>query len=264
MSCLAQDTTHMHARFSVHCRYGDVSVYPNPSPTRLSTPRLARLASEGMVFTQAYAGYSVCAPSRRTLMTGYHVGHFDNNFGGPLLSNRSVTVAHILRGGGYRTKLIGKWGLDGNYPKPRAPQEGFPTLQGFGEFYGQSDQFQCHDYYPPFMFNGTHTCTHSRDPSCDQRHFSICCAHFFLTRSYRCFHINNNTRTTPGTHNETVATNVGSTVQSCGDDFDKCTWSADLWTADAVSWIHSTTTANVPWFLYLACVAPPLFVSLSE
>ena len=98
-------------------------------------------------------------------------------------------------------------------------------------------------------------------PPCDQRHFSICCAHFFRTRSYRCFQINN-TRMTPGTRNETVATNVGSTVQSCGDDFDKCTWSADLWTADAVSWIQSTTTANVPWFLYLACVAPSLFVSL--
>ena len=48
----------------MHVGYGDVSVYPNPSDIRLSTPSLALLASEGMMFTQAYAGYSVCAPSR--------------------------------------------------------------------------------------------------------------------------------------------------------------------------------------------------------
>ena len=72
-----------------------------------------------------------------------------------MLSNSSVTVAKLLADHGYKTRLIGKWGLDGNYAKPRPPGVAFPTLQGFGSFYGQSDQYQCHDYYPPFMFNDT-------------------------------------------------------------------------------------------------------------
>ena len=57
--------------------YGDMELYPSPlsSEDRLSTPNLNKLASEGMLFTDAYAGYSVCGPSRATLMTGYHVGH---------------------------------------------------------------------------------------------------------------------------------------------------------------------------------------------
>ena len=134
--------------------YADISVYPSPLPAarRLATPNVAKLAAEGMRFTDAYAGYSVCAPSRRTLMSGYHVGHFSpNNGGGGMLSNTSTTVAKLLQQHGYATRLIGKWGLDGNYPEPQPPGSAFPTLQGFDSFYGQSDQYQCHDYYPPFM-----------------------------------------------------------------------------------------------------------------
>ena len=55
--------------------YGDISAYPNPGTRgRLHTPHVAQLAADGMMFTDAYAGYSVCAPSRRALMTGYHTG----------------------------------------------------------------------------------------------------------------------------------------------------------------------------------------------
>jgi arylsulfatase A-like enzyme len=68
-----------------------------------------------MQFTDAYAGYSVCAPSRRTLMTGYHTGHFETGDSPTMLTNRSTTVAAILARNGYATRLIGKWGLDGNF-----------------------------------------------------------------------------------------------------------------------------------------------------
>ena len=73
-----------------------------------------------MRFTDAYAGYSVCAPSRRTLMSGYHVGHFGDN--GSMLSNKSVTVARLLQRAGYATRLIGP------YPAhlPRAPKLAAP------------------------------------------------------------------------------------------------------------------------------------------
>ena len=52
--------------------YGDLGCY---GQKEIKTPRLDRLASEGMRFTDFYAGSTVCAPSRCVLMTGYHTGH---------------------------------------------------------------------------------------------------------------------------------------------------------------------------------------------
>ena len=129
---------------------GDVSVYPSPlvNRSRLDTPNLDKLAMEGIRFDAAYAGYSVCAPSRMTLMTGRHVGHV-HSIGMPKPASNATTVATMLKSAGYETFLLGKWGLDGNYKTPQPPTEGFPTKQGFDYFYGQSDQWQCHDYYPP-------------------------------------------------------------------------------------------------------------------
>eukprot|EP00756_Hemistasia_phaeocysticola_P040049 Hpha_TRINITY_DN16844_c1_g2::TRINITY_DN16844_c1_g2_i1::g.152641::m.152641 len=136
--------------------YGDVSVYPNPTKRgRLDTPRLEQLASEGMTFTDAYAGYSVCAPSRTTLMTGRHSGHFTPTQGGQLLFKGNTTVATVLKRAGYATALFGKWGLDGNNGQMHVPGEGSPTVQGFDWFYGQFDQSLCHNYYPSYLWNNT-------------------------------------------------------------------------------------------------------------
>jgi hypothetical protein len=52
-----------------------------------------------------------------------------------------IKGGRFLQGHGYATRLIGKWGLDGNYAKPKAPGVAFPTVQGFDGFYGQSDQY---------------------------------------------------------------------------------------------------------------------------
>ncbi|MCO6475071.1 MAG: sulfatase-like hydrolase/transferase, partial [Phaeodactylibacter sp.] len=52
--------------------YGDLGCY---GQEKIRTPNIDRLAAEGMRFTQAYAGSSVCAPSRSSLMTGFHNGH---------------------------------------------------------------------------------------------------------------------------------------------------------------------------------------------
>lgn len=52
--------------------YGDLACYGQPY---IHTPNIDRLASEGMRFTQAYAGSPVSAPSRAALMTGQHTGH---------------------------------------------------------------------------------------------------------------------------------------------------------------------------------------------
>src|SRR5262249_22467668 len=52
--------------------YGDVGCY---GQTQIQTPNIDRLAAEGVRFTQAYAGSTVCAPSRCALITGLHTGH---------------------------------------------------------------------------------------------------------------------------------------------------------------------------------------------
>src|SRR5688500_18925638 len=51
---------------------GDLGCY---GQRMIATPHLDRMAAEGMRFTQAYAGSTVCAPSRCCLMTGLHTGH---------------------------------------------------------------------------------------------------------------------------------------------------------------------------------------------
>ena len=94
--------------------YGDLSAY---GQVRFETPALDRLAREGIRFTQYYAGSTVCAPSRTTLMTGLHTGHawIRGNGGIPggdvPLRLEDVTLAQVMRDAGYRTALIGKWGL---------------------------------------------------------------------------------------------------------------------------------------------------------
>ena len=52
--------------------YGDLGCF---GQKLIQTPNIDRLAAEGMRFTQAYAGATVCAPSRCSLMTGMHNGH---------------------------------------------------------------------------------------------------------------------------------------------------------------------------------------------
>ena len=60
---------------------GDLGCY---GQEQIKTPRLDRLAEQGLRFTQAYCGTSVCAPSRCSLMTGLHMGH------APIRANREI------------------------------------------------------------------------------------------------------------------------------------------------------------------------------
>src|SRR5919106_2907254 len=89
--------------------YGDLGCYGQKV---IKTPHLDRMAAEGMRFTQAYAGSTVCAPSRCCLMTGLHTGHcrVRGNARVPLEPG-DRTVAEVLKEAGYATGLCGKWGL---------------------------------------------------------------------------------------------------------------------------------------------------------
>ncbi len=127
--------------------YGDLGCY---GQTQIHTPTIDKLAEEGVRFTQYYAGSTVCAPSRGALMTGFHNGHGrvrDNIPSGISLHREDATVAEVLRDAGYRTGLIGKWGLGQPW------NAGGPKQKGFEEFYGYADQDHAHFYYPHFLWD---------------------------------------------------------------------------------------------------------------
>lgn len=126
--------------------WGDLGCY---GQRWIRTPHLDRMAREGTRFTDAYAGCSVCAPSRSVLLTGYHMGHTSvrANTGGIPLRPEDVTVAEVLREAGYATGCFGKWGLGD------IGTEGVPWEQGFDEFFGYLHQIHAHFYYPPFLWH---------------------------------------------------------------------------------------------------------------
>ncbi|MCF6268460.1 MAG: arylsulfatase [Melioribacteraceae bacterium] len=130
--------------------YGDLGSY---GQERIKTPRIDKMATEGMRFTDHYAGATVCAPSRSVLMTGLHTGHTyirgnreKEPMGQEPLPAEIKTVAEYLKDAGYTTGLIGKWGLGG------PGSVGMPTRQGFDYFYGYMCQRHAHNYYPEFLF----------------------------------------------------------------------------------------------------------------
>lgn len=124
---------------------GDLGCY---GQKHIRTPNIDRLAAEGVRCTQAYAGCTVCAPSRSALMTGLHTGHtpIRSNPGGCPLLPEERTVADLLREAGYRTGLFGKWGLGD------IGTTGVPWKHGFDEFFGFLHQAHAHFQYPRFLY----------------------------------------------------------------------------------------------------------------
>ena len=107
--------------------FGDMGC--NHPGGKIPTPNLDRLAAEGMRFTDAHAGSSVCTPSRYHILTGRYAWRSRLKRGvlwqwdGPLIEPARPTVATMLRDHGYRTACVGKWHLgwdwstvDGTHP----------------------------------------------------------------------------------------------------------------------------------------------------
>ncbi len=128
--------------------------------SKIPTPHLDRLASEGLRLTDAHSSSGVCTPSRYALLTGrYHWRKFHgivNSFGPPVIDAAELTLPEMLRAQGYRTACIGKWHLgweweairkpdikpvkDAGYP-PEAfdwskPIPGGPLSHGFDYYFG--------------------------------------------------------------------------------------------------------------------------------
>lgn len=129
--------------------WGDLGCY---GQTKIKTPNLDKLATDGVRFTHCYAGSTVCAPSRCALMTGLHTGHcrVRGNGGTPkgnvALEPGDPCVAEVLKKAGYTTALIGKWGLG------EEGSVGVPNKKGFDHFFGYLNQTHAHNYYPDFLW----------------------------------------------------------------------------------------------------------------
>lgn len=111
--------------------YGDLGCYGGlPSVT----PRLDRLAQQGVRFTDFYSAQPVCSASRAALLTGCYANRVSivgalspgQNYG---LNHREVTLAQLLKQKNYATAIYGKWHL-GHHP------DFLPTTFGFDDYFG--------------------------------------------------------------------------------------------------------------------------------
>ena len=146
--------------------YAEVGAY---GQEKIQTPNIDALAQSGMLFTQHYTSAPVCAPARYMFLTGKHAGHSyirgnhewgergnvwdyismakDSTLEGqkPVPEN-TVTLADRLQEVGYKTAIIGKWGLGAPHTKS------VPNEMGFDFFYGYNCQRQAHTYYPLHLY----------------------------------------------------------------------------------------------------------------
>lgn len=146
--------------------YGDLGAY---GQTKIETPNIDAIAEAGILFTQHYTAAPVSAPARSALLTGMHLGHTSIrgndewtergavwNFkavekdwtleGQRPMPLETVTIADLLKASGYKTAMIGKWGLGAPHTKS------IPTEMGFDYFFGYNCQRQAHTYNPVHLY----------------------------------------------------------------------------------------------------------------
>ena len=136
--------------------YGELGCY---GQSKIPTPNIDALASQGTRFTRHYSGAPVCAPARCVLMTGKHGGHAEIRGnrqahlsfpefkeGQHPISAEAVTMAEVFRDAGYATGAMGKWGLG------PVGSTGDPNKQGFDLFFGYNCQAVAHSFFPRYLW----------------------------------------------------------------------------------------------------------------
>ena len=151
--------------------YGDLGCY---GQELIETPHIDALAQQGIIFTDMYSSAPISAPSRCSIVTGQHAGHsqiraneeavprgFDKGMpdwyfdrinadpeyeGQYPLAAGTETIGTMMQKAGYKTAMIGKWGLGG------PTSEANPNKMGFDYFYGFNCQMLAHSYYPNYLW----------------------------------------------------------------------------------------------------------------
>ena len=138
---------------------GDVQCF-NPDSGKIKTPFIDQLAKEGMSFTDAHSGSSVCTPTRYGLLTGRYAWRTKlqkgvvSGFESCLIAPDRPTLGNFFKDNGYRTALLGKWHLNMKFMDPNDPGTELdgkkfkytppvnstspdgPLARGFDEFFG--------------------------------------------------------------------------------------------------------------------------------
>jgi arylsulfatase A-like enzyme len=127
--------------------YGDLGCYGQKV---IQTPRLDKMAAEGLRFTQHYSGSTVCGPSRSVMLTGLHTGHVYMRGNGLLqmrLDPHDEIFPRALKKVGYHTALIGKSGMGCN-----TDDATLLNAKGFDYFFGFTSHTEAHWYYPTYLW----------------------------------------------------------------------------------------------------------------
>ena len=112
----------------------------------IKTPNIDKLAAQGMLFANGYAGSTVCSPSRISLMTGRDASRLSSTANSITLHPGDRTLAHLLSDAGYTTALFGKFGIGTTFG------ETDPMTMGFQHWTGLLHNIQAHRQFPMFLF----------------------------------------------------------------------------------------------------------------
>ena len=136
--------------------YGDLGCY---GATKLKTPNIDQLATDGRRFTDAHSASAVCTPSRYALLTGdypHRIGSSRPVFlkSGLIVDTEKQTLADVMKGAGYATACIGKWhlGFGEKTPDWNGDLKPGPLEVGFDYYYGVPTV----NSHPPFVYVENH------------------------------------------------------------------------------------------------------------
>lgn len=126
-------------------RWDQLSYADQPIIPELKTPHMDQLAREGVYFRNAFIPTPICAVSRACIMTGrYASSHGMNHFNTPIAEEvLQLTYPALLHENGYRTGVLGKWGM--GVEGTEKIFDVFEAWQNQGAYFHQTDSGLIHN-----------------------------------------------------------------------------------------------------------------------